>query len=91
MVDDVLGLKVAVDDLALVHVVQSSADLLDDDFGHFLSELPLLLEEGVELPRGAELLHQVDVLLVGEEGVELDDVGMVQKRLDFYLTYQLHQ
>jgi hypothetical protein len=49
VVDDVLGLQVAVDDLALMHVVQCPANLLHDDLGHFFSELPLLLEEGVEL------------------------------------------
>jgi hypothetical protein len=54
--DDVLGLQVAVDDLALVHVVQRPTDLLHDHAGQFLVELPLLLEEGVELPGEAELL-----------------------------------
>lgn len=91
MEDDVLGLQVPVDDLALVHVVQRPADLLHDDLGHLLGELALLLEEGVELPRGAQFLHQVDVFLVREEGVELHHVGVVQKRLDLYLPHQLHQ
>jgi hypothetical protein len=89
--DDVFGLEVAVDDFALVHVVERAADLLEDDLGEFLGEFALALEEGVELSRAAQLLHEVDVLLVGEEGVELDDVGVAQETLDLYLPHQLHQ
>lgn len=78
------------DDFALMHIVKCTANLLHDDFGHFFIEFPLLLEQGVQLPRGAELLNQVDVFLIGKEGIELHDVGVVQKRLDLYLPNQLH-
>jgi hypothetical protein len=89
--DDVLRLQVAVDDLTLMHVIQSPADLLHDYTSQLLVELPLLLEEGVELPRGAELLHQINMRLVCEESVKLDHVGVVEEGLDLYLPHQLHQ
>ena len=90
MIDYVFWLQVAVNDLALVHVVQGSANLLHDRLHEVLAEFPLFLEEGVELPRAAQLLHEVDVLLVSEEGVQPHDVGVVQERLDFNLTHQLN-
>ena len=49
VVDDVLRLKVTVDDLALMHIIQSSANLLYNDLGHLFTEFSLLLEEGVQL------------------------------------------
>ena len=91
MEDDVFGLEVAVDDLALVHVVQRPADLLHDHAGEFLAQLALPLEEGVELPRGAQLLHQVDMCLICEEGVQLHHVGVAQEALDLDLPHQLHE
>jgi hypothetical protein len=91
VVDDVLGLEVAVDDLALVHVVQRAADLLHDHLGHLLGQLALLLQQRVELPRVAQFLHQVDVLLICEEGVEFHDVRVVQEGLDLDLSHQLDQ
>lgn len=57
MVDDVLGLEVSVDYFALVHVVKGTADLLHYYLRHLLCEPPLPLEEAVELPRRAQLLH----------------------------------
>ena len=49
VVDDVLRLKVTVDDLTFMHIIQCSANLLYNDLGHLFTEFSLLLEEGVQL------------------------------------------
>ena len=77
-------------DVTLVHVVKRFADLLHDDTHKPLVELLPTLEEGEELPRVAELLQQVDVLAVAEEGVQLHNVGVVQEGLDLDLPNELH-
>ena len=78
------------DDLTFVHVVQCPADLLHDHAGEFLVEFAFLLEKGVELSGVAKLLDEVDMCLVGEEGVELNDVGVAEEALNLNLAYQLH-
>ena len=76
--------------IVFVDVVESLAHLPDDHLAEFLRNRSLLfLEEVVELPRGAQLQHQVDAVLVREESVQLDDVGVVQERLDLDLPDQL--
>lgn len=91
VVDDVFGLEVAVDDLALVHVVQRPADLLHDRPSQLQGQPAFAFEEGVELAGGAEFLEEVEALGVGEVAVEFDDVGVVEEGLDFYLPHQLQQ
>jgi hypothetical protein len=91
LVDDVFWFEIAVYDFVGVHVVQCLADLLHDGASGFLVEFSLLLEEGVELSRAAELLNEVEVLLIAEEAVEPDDVGVVQEALDLHLAGELRQ
>jgi len=90
MVDNVFRFEIAMNDFVLVHVVQSSADLLHDILGHILWDFSLFLQEVVQLSWKAELKHQVDIVLVGEEGEHFDNVGVVQETLDLYLSHQLH-
>jgi hypothetical protein len=80
-----------VDDLALVHIVQDIADLLYYQLRHVFRDLPLLLEESVELARCAQLLDEVDMLLICEKGIKLDDVGVVEEGLNLYFPDELHQ
>ena len=47
LVNDVLGLEVAVDDLVGVHIVQGSADLLDYSSGGLLRQFSAAFDEGV--------------------------------------------
>ena len=69
MKDDVLGLQIAVDDLAFMHIVQGFAYLLDDYLCGLFVEFLLLFQESVKLARGAEFLEEIDVLVISEKGV----------------------
>lgn len=89
MEEDVLGLDIAVDDIAVVHELDGVADLLDDSAHLLLSKPPLAAEAGVDVAAPAELEHEVEVVLVGEVGVELHDVGVVEVALDLDLADQL--
>lgn len=90
MVYHVFRLQISVDDLVGVHVVQRSANLLHQKSGHILWYFSLLFQEVVKLSRVAEFQCEIDIIFVSEEGVHLDDVGVVQKALDFDLSHQLH-
>ena len=86
MEKDVLGLEVAVQDIVVVHILHSVADLLDDQPDLVLGEAALLFEVVVHVPVGAELQQQVEVVVFDENGVELGDVWVVQEGLDLYLA-----
>lgn len=87
--DDVFGLNVSVDDAERVQIPDGLADLLDDVAGGFLRKATLFLEHSVELSAGAQLQQQVYILLVVEEAEQLDDVRMVQARLDLKFAGEL--
>ena len=85
----VFRFDVPVDDIAIVHEFYGVADLPRDAPDPLLSEAALLLEAVVDIPAAAEFQHQVEVVLICEEGVQLHDIRMVQVTLDLYLSYQL--
>ena len=91
MEEDVFGFEVSVQNIVVVHVLNSVADLLDDAFNFLLREPALEFQILVEAAGRAELHEKVETGLVGEEGVQLDDVGVVQKTLDLYLPHSLGQ
>lgn len=85
MIDDVFWLEITVDDLIGMHVIQCSADLLDQEASHVFWHFAFLLQEVVELAREAELQSEVDVVFVGEESVHLDYIGVIEETL--YLDF----
>lgn len=89
MEEDVLGLDVTMDDVTVVHELDDMADLLDNPAHFLLSEPSLIAEAGVDVSAAAELEHEVEVFLIGEVGVELHDVGVVEVALDLDLADQL--
>ena len=90
MVDDILRLEVSVNDLVLVHVVQGLAHLLYQVPRHLFRYLPFFAEKVVQLTGVTQLKHQVYVAFIGEEGVHLDDVGVVEETLYLDLPNELH-
>lgn len=79
--DNVFRLQVAMDNTVAVHFVQPLTDAFHDGLPFLLTQLAFDLEYIVELPSRAVLQQQVKVELILEEGVQLDKVDMVQKRL----------
>lgn len=80
--DDVLGLDVPVEDGVLVHVLECDADFVQ--FGRGLLERQGSVFFQVRIQRASlhELHQDVKMGPVVEEGVEFDDVGMVEEELD---------
>jgi hypothetical protein len=86
---NVLRLDVSVNDVIIVHEIDG-VRYLSGDASHFIfGELLFLLEVSVEVASEAVFEHEVKVFLVVEEGVELSDVGVVQKALNFYFSNEL--
>lgn len=83
--EDVAHLEVAVDDAVAVHVLEGGDDLVHVVAGLLDGELLALLDHLAEGLVGAEFEDDVDVLLVLEDGVELDDLLVVECFVDFYL------
>mmetsp|Transcript_104626 Transcript_104626/g.272328 ORF Transcript_104626/g.272328 Transcript_104626/m.272328 type:complete len:458 (-) Transcript_104626:231-1604(-) len=74
---EVLGLQVAVAHVIFVHVVERPDDLLHEDGGLDLREVPRLDDAVEELAARGELHDQINVAVVLEGLVEFDDVGVV--------------
>jgi hypothetical protein len=68
---------IPVDDIVIMHELNCKTDLPDDTPHLLLCKPALLLEVIVDISAPAEFENQVEVVLVCEEGVELNDVGVV--------------
>jgi hypothetical protein len=90
VVDDIFRLKVAVDDLALVHVIQGLKCVFEDDFSEVLVEFAFFTQKSIQLSAGAEFHDQVDISFIAEKCIELDNVGVIEKSLDLDFSYQLN-
>mmetsp|Transcript_37280 Transcript_37280/g.78503 ORF Transcript_37280/g.78503 Transcript_37280/m.78503 type:complete len:218 (+) Transcript_37280:621-1274(+) len=86
---DVLGLDVAVDDLALVHKGEHLEQLPNDVDGLRLGEVAARDDAVEELAARRAAHHEVDALGALDELKELDDVGMAQRREGAALLAQL--
>lgn len=87
--ENIFGFDVPVVDCVGVQIPQPLNQLPDDVGGVFLGDAHFLLEEVPDLSVGAQLLQDVQVLLVREEAVELHHVGVFQAGVDFQLTDDL--
>ena len=75
---DVFRLQVSVDDAVDVHIVDSHEQLLHKDGSLFLLEFAPVDDVVIELAALANLCNNVHVLLILEDLVHLDHVGVVQ-------------
>lgn len=87
--DYVFELQIAVNDFMLMHVLHSCYNLPGDHGGSLLAEALLGLEEFEKRPVACQLQQKVEIVLICEEIVQADQVGMVQKCLHLHLPHQL--
>jgi hypothetical protein len=75
---DVFGLKIAMDDVVLMAVVDAGQNLLDQKGGIAFSELTAGDNLVEEFSTFADFLNQVVTFIVLKELVHLDDVGVIK-------------
>jgi hypothetical protein len=85
----VLQLDVPVNYFVTVHVVHTLGHLAHHNRCRFLGKRTSVLKKVEQWTVTGELQQQIDVYLVAEEIVELDEVRMVERTLDFDLPGQL--
>jgi hypothetical protein len=74
-----------------MHNIDGFEEVADNERGTFFGEGFPGGDDVVELPVAPQLHDRVEVVLVAEEPVVLDDVGVVQEVLDLQLPDELHQ
>ena len=84
--NNIFGFDVPVDDPVAVDVRNRFVDVVEDHQNLVLGELFALFYQFEQVVARAVLHDEVDVVLVVEEAVELDDVGVAEVELDFYLA-----
>lgn len=89
MHEDIFWFDIPVDDVTVVHKLDGVAHLFENIASFFFWESSLFLKIAVDVATAAQLEDEVEIFLISEVRVELDDVRMVQKTLDFYLPNQL--
>ena len=77
------------DDLVCVHVVTRANELDHEEAGFWFSESATAAQHVHERTRGAELERHVDVVGVFEAFLEVDDIGMLERAVDFDLCVKL--
>jgi len=82
----ILRLDITMYDVMGVHKGHSPADLFEVLLDFVLWQADVLLEVAEEVAAGAVLHHEVDAVLVVEERVEADDVGVLEVALDLYFA-----
>ena len=85
--DEVLGLEIAMDNKAIVTIVESFEDALDGLGGVFLGVESLVLQVLKELSASQVLQYKVHIQIVLVDLVQLDHVGMIDtsQNVDFTL------
>lgn len=88
---DVLRLQIPVDDVVVVHLLESHTDIPDDLSCLLLTQVLvfLLLEVAEEVALIRQLRHQVDRRSIRKVAVELEDVGMVVAGMQLDLPLDL--
>jgi len=86
MQEYIFGLDIPMDDVVIVHELNSVADLVHVFFHLLLRHTILLLQVAEKAPSSAVLHHQVDEVLVVEVVIKTDNVGMLQVALNLYLA-----
>ena len=76
MENDVLRLKVPVNYLVFMHIVESLEWLLNDVFSKWLREFSFLLQKVIKLTWIAQFQNEINKLMVAKKGVQLDNVGV---------------
>jgi hypothetical protein len=89
MQHDVLRFEVAVDNAVAVEFINGGADLLHEGSSLDLRQRLATLELLEELPTHSNFKDDIDMLVVFEEPVHFDYVGVVQKHLDLHLPDKL--
>ena len=84
--NDILRLDVSMDDPIAVEVGNSFVDIVKDHQNLVLGKLFALFDHFKEMIARAVLHHEVYVVFVVEEAVELDHVGVTEIELNFYLA-----
>ena len=78
------------DNIFFVHIFNSTNDLLHDILDFVLPKANLLLlKSSVKIFSEERFHHKVNVFLINEEGVELDDIRVIQVALDLDLSDEI--
>jgi len=70
-----------------VKIFNSFSNLSDHQGSRFLWEGAFALEDVKELSIGSQFKEEIDMILVTEEIIDFNQVGMVQERLNFNFIY----
>lgn len=74
-----------------MHALYSLEQVLGNERGGFFGQILVLGDNVVELPVAAQFQQRVEVSFVMEETEDIDDVGVVEKRLDLELADELFE
>ena len=84
--NNIFRFDIPVDDPIAVEVGNSFVDIVEDHQNLVLGKLFALFDHFEEMVARAVLHHEVYIVFVVEEAIELDHVGVTEIELNFYLA-----
>jgi hypothetical protein len=88
---DVLRLQISMQNIILMHVFDSLANLFHIFPYYSLRKTSCVLQVLIEIPSQTRLKYQVGCLLIDKEVIKMDYMRMTEKTLDLYFTDELLQ
>ena len=89
MEQDILWFYVPMNNIMIMHELNSMADLLYHVVDLFFSIMSFSLHVIVDISTATKLHHQIDIFIIAKVWVKLHNIGMVKKGLNFNLLNQL--
>jgi len=89
MEQNILWFYVPMNNIMIMHELNSMADLLYHVFDLFFSIMSFSLHVIVDVSTATKLHRQINILFIAKAWVKLHNIGMVKKGLNFNLLNQL--
>lgn len=86
---DILGFEISVEYHVQMQIPDSLYQLTNQVGSVFLRNSSFLLQKIEQLSISAEFLQNVQVVVIKEKAIHLDDVRVLDVRMNFQLTYNL--
>lgn len=85
--DDILKLDISMDNIALMHVVNSLYYFSDYNWGRLFTKCVMLFQQIEKGTITSQLQKQIYIIFITEKVIKLNKVGVIEKGLKFYLSY----
>ena len=86
----ILRFQISMQNIIVMHVLNCMTDLLNYHPDLLFRKTPLIFQVLIQISFCTKLHQKIQIAFLYKNRVELNDIRMIQKRLNFNLSYYLH-